>query len=245
MSILKLLQEEGEVSCAALAQGMGVTAMTVWRDLKLLEEQGQLKRIRGGAVRLNGPAEVDFQQKTVQARAAKQRIASFVAKKLLQAGDILILDGGTTVASLAEQLLPSRLTILTNSLPIAQAMQNHVARPSVYLSGGLLRPESGTLVGREAVTFFSRRRAVKFLMSATGLDSEMGVSDPNPQEIEVKKAMAARAGQVILMADASKLGVVSLMQTVPWQRVDKLVIDAPRNDPRLKGTLTSKSIFSV
>jgi DeoR/GlpR family transcriptional regulator of sugar metabolism len=134
---------------------------------------------------------------------------------------------------------------LTNSLAIAHAMQHHRARPSVYLSGGLLRPESGTLVGREAVTFFSRRRATKLLLSATGLDAEAGVSDPNPQEIEVKQAMASRAQEVILMADASKLGVVSLMQTLPWRRVDRLVTDAPRKDPRLQGILSPKRVCSA
>jgi DeoR family fructose operon transcriptional repressor len=243
--ILNILESQGMVSSAELEQGLEVTAMTVWRDLKLLEERGQLKRMRGGAVGLSGPAEVDFQQKAIHARAAKRRIAAYVARKLLQPGDSLILDGGTTIASLAERPLPARLTILTNSLAIAHAMQHHRARPSVYLSGGLLRPESGTLVGREAVTFFSRRRATKLLLSATGLDAEAGVSDPNPQEIEVKQAMASRAQEVILMADASKLGVVSLMQTLPWRRVDRLVTDAPRKDPRLQGILSPKRVCSA
>jgi len=243
--ILDILEARGTVGSAELEQELGVTAMTVWRDLKLLEERGQLKRMRGGAVSLSGPAEIDFNEKVIHARAAKQRIAAYVARKLLKAGDSLILDGGTTVASLAEQPLPERLTVLTNSLAIAHAMQHHRSRPSVYLSGGLLRPESGTLVGREAVTFFSRRRAAKFLMSATGLDAEVGVSDPNPQEIEVKQAMAARAHEVILMADASKLGVVSLMQTLPLRRVDRLITDASRNDKLLRGILASKRICSV
>jgi DeoR/GlpR family transcriptional regulator of sugar metabolism len=243
--ILTFLEAQGTVNSTELEKELKVTAMTVWRDLKLLEERGQLKRMRGGAVRLSGPVEIDFHEKAIHAPAAKQRIAAYVASKLLKAGDSLILDGGTTIASLADQPLPARLTILTNSLPIAEAMQHHRARPSVYLSGGLLRPESGTLVGREAVTFFSRRRAIKFLMSATGLDAEAGVSDPNPQEIEVKQAMASRAQEVILMADASKLGVVSLMQTLPWRRIDRLVTDAPHKDPRLQRTLTQKRICSV
>ncbi len=102
---------------------------------------------------------------------------------------------------------------------------HHPSRPSVQLAGGLLRPESGTVVGREALAFFGRRRANKLFMSATGVDAEAGVTDPNPQEIEVKQAMLASAQQVYLMADASKFGHVSLMQTMPLRRINALVTD--------------------
>jgi DeoR family transcriptional regulator, fructose operon transcriptional repressor len=146
-----------------------------------------------------------------------------------------MLDGGSTVAALAEQALPGRLTILTHSLMVAEALQNHSARPTIYVSGGLLRPESGTMVGRAAMSFFGRRRAPKLFMSATGLDLEAGVTDPNPQEIEVKQAMMKSAEQVILLADSSKFGVVSLMQTAPWRRIHKMVTCAHPEDPLLVG----------
>ena len=200
--------------------------MTIWRDLQLLEERGQLKRMRGGAIRLELEGEVAFTDKAVRARFEKERIAAYVAAHLIAPGDVLILDGGSTVAALADQVLPQRLTILTHSLMIASAFQNHSARPAVYLSGGLLRPESGTLVGREAMTFFGRRRGPKLFLSATGLDAEAGVTDPNPQEIEVKQAMMQSADQIILLGDSSKFGVVSLMQTAPWRRIQKIVTDA-------------------
>ena len=230
--ILERLETDGVVHSRDLQRTLEVTPMTVWRDLQLLEERGQLKRMRGGAMRLEVASEVAFTDKAVRARPQKERIAAYVAAHLIAPGDILILDGGSTVAALAEQVLPQRLTVLTHSLMVASAFQNHSARPAVYLSGGLLRPESGTLVGREAMTFFGRRRAPKLFLSATGLDAEAGVTDPNPQEIEVKQAMMQSAEQVILLADSSKFGVVSLMQTAPWRRIHKIVTNSrgKRND---------------
>ncbi len=221
--ILRLLKEHGEIRCADLETTLKVTSMTVWRDLKLMEERGLLRRVRGGAMANMVADELDYTVKSDQARVAKQRIARYVAANCIEEGDILILDGGTTIASLKDQVLPAGLTILTNSLPVAQALLPHSSRPTVYVSGGLLRPESGTMVGREAVTFFSRRRAVKFLLTATAVDVEAGITDPNPQEIEVKQAMALRADEIILLSDASKFGQVSHMQTLPWRRIDRLV----------------------
>lgn len=231
--ILKRLESTGSVRSADLAADFGVTPMTIWRDLQYLEHCGQLKRMRGGAMRLRYPGESAFDEKRDRAGGAKQRIARRVAEMYLAEGDVLVLDGGTTVAALAGETLPACLSLLTNSLPVARAMMGHVSAPGVFLSGGLLRPESGTLIGREALQFFGNRRSDTFLMSAGGLDLEAGVTDPNPREIEVKQRMAARAGRIILMADAGKIGVVSLMRTLPWRRIDCLVTDAPVDHPLL------------
>jgi DeoR/GlpR family transcriptional regulator of sugar metabolism len=235
--ILNRLENEGQVRSSDLEAYFGVTAMTIWRDLALLEERGQLKRVRGGAMALGSAVELAYAVKSDQARADKMRIARYVASHCIEAGDILILDGGTTIASLAEQELPERLTILTNSLPVAEAMMRHRTQPTVYVSGGLLRAESGTMVGREAITFFSRRRAAKFLISTTAVDLEAGITDPNPQEIEVKQAMAASAKSIILLSDPSKFGQVSHMQTLPWRRIQKMVTSADHDLLRRLGSM--------
>lgn len=239
--ILHLLEMEGMVRSSDLQREFAITAMTVWRDLLLLEERGLLRRMRGGACRVGHPQEAEFSEKSVLHRLAKDRIAARVAATELRAGMVVILDGGTTVAALSNQTLPRRLTVLTNSLPIATALQRHISSPSVYLSGGLLRPESGTLVGRESLSFFGRRRADLFLMSASGVDAEAGITDPNPQEIEIKQAMAARSRKIILLADHSKCAVVSHMQTLPLRRIHTWITDAqipPDLQKALKPTAT-------
>lgn len=225
-AILRYLESEPVVRARQLQQEFDVTAMTIWRDLTELERQGLLKRTRGGAVRVaTHLREEAFSAKVDQAQHAKERIAAYAVAHFMQEGDILIIDGGTTTAALVRQPLPAGLTVLTNSLPVANLLQQHRAAPSVYLCGGLIRTESGTLVGREALSFFSRRHAASLFLSTTALDAEAGVTDPNPQEIEVKQAMAGAARQVILLADASKLNKVSLMQTFPWRRVSHWITD--------------------
>jgi len=223
--IIKRLKSEGLVKSLDLADGLQVTLMTIWRDLKHLEEQGLLRRMRGGALAVETLLEPEFKIKEDRSREAKTMIARHVVANYIRSGDILIIDGGTTSAAVVDQILPAKLTILTNSLPIAHKLMRHPSQPTVYLSGGLLRPESGTLVGREALTFFARRRATTLLISATGIDSHAGITDPNPQEIEVKQVMANSAQKIILMADHSKVGVVSLMETLALRRIDKWVTD--------------------
>jgi len=232
--ILEQLKRSGMVRNTDLLAEFGVSEMTLWRDLKLLEERRQLRRMRGGAMAGEAESEPAFVAKAPREAAAKERIA-VRAVRFLEPGDIVICDGGTTVAALARQRLPERLTVLTNSLPIATELMHHRDRPVVQMAGGLLRPESGTVVGREALTFFGRRRANKLLMSATGIDADAGVTDPNPQEIEVKQAMLASTQEVYLLADASKFGVVSLMQTLPLRRVRVLITDG--RDARLEAAL--------
>lgn len=199
--------------------------MMLWRDLHYLEEQGLLQRVRGGAMQVTQHVEPHFDAKLASSRQAKEALAGWVVRHLIQPGQIVICEGGTTVAEIAGRLDHERLTVLTNSLPVLNRLQLG-AGSAVYGSGGMLREESGTFIGPEAVRFFSRRRADLFLMSATGLDAQAGPMDPNPQEIEVKQAMARSAKATVLIADTSKFGLVSLMPVLPYRRISQVVTNA-------------------
>jgi len=217
--ILDLLEQGGSVTLPALRRVLPVTAMTLWRDLAALEAQGRLHRVRGGAVRSDRAIEPAFDQKARHALGFKRAIAARAAAAFVADGDVLILEG-------LPWLRRPRLTVLTNSLPIlsrAHSCHRHLA---VHASGGMLSLVSGNLVGPEAVAYFQRRRARTFFMSATGLDPATGrLTDPNPVEIEVKRAMAAAADRVVLLLDAGKLGVVSAESVLPLRQVDAIVTD--------------------
>jgi DeoR family fructose operon transcriptional repressor len=228
--ILERLERETSVSVAVFAEEHQVTPMTIWRDLKLLMEQGLLKRVRGGALRAEVLSEEAFNSKLEQSSQVKEQLASYAAREFISQGQVLAFEGGTTVAAIAPHLNQPGLTVLTNSYRILQRVQGLACRPGIYGSGGLLREESGTFVGREALAFFNRRKTDVFFMSATGFDAKFGLTDPNPQEIEVKQVMAAKSRKVVLIADSSKAGVVSLMEVVPWRRVDAFVTDQPVGD---------------
>lgn len=224
--ILEMLEQDGSISLPSLRAVLPVTGMTLWRDLAALEAQGRLRRVRGGAVRPDVAVEPAFSQKTRRALERKRRIAAQAAAEFVEEGDVLILEGGTTVAELLPFLRKPRLTVVTNSLPILSRIQSTHRHLGVHASGGMLSQVSGNLVGPEAVAFFSRRRAHTFFMSATGLDAQLGrITDPNPVEIEVKRAMAASAARIILLLDATKIGVVSVEEVLPLKEVDVLVTD--------------------
>jgi len=229
--ILDLLEEQEVLSTSELSAHLGVTAMTVWRDLKALEEKGELRRLRGRIQRMEHEVEEpDFQSKHDRFSEAKQRIAAYAVKTFIKEGDFLAVDGGTTVAAIARQSLPRQLTVLTNSIHTASVFLRHPSRPMVYACGGQLRERSGTFIGREALRFFDKRRTTRYFLSASGVDAEAGITDLTLEDNEVKQTMAANSGEVVLLADRSKLGLVSLMQVMPWRRIDHLVTDASETD---------------
>jgi DeoR/GlpR family transcriptional regulator of sugar metabolism len=147
-------------------------------------------------------------------------------QRFIQADANLAIDGGTTVACIADQILPENLTILTNSIFTAERFLRHPTKPTVYGCGGLLREASGTFIGKEALSFFSRRRVDRYFLSATGVDREAGITDLTLEDNEVKRAMAASSTEVILLVDQSKFTVRSHMEVLPWRRIDHLVTDA-------------------
>jgi len=223
--ILERLESENAVSTGALLEHLPVTAMTLWRDLRLLEDQGMLKRVRGGAMHAGARREPRFDDKLGQARRAKATVAAEAARRFVRPGETLFLEGGTTVAALAATLDAPDLTVLTNSLPVLQTLRTLGCRPAIHGSGGLLREESGTFVGRHAETFFTRRSARTFFMSAAGLASDVGPMDPNPQEIEVKRAMARASERTILLADGSKWAEAALQVVLPWSKIEAVVTE--------------------
>lgn len=225
--ILALLKEKGHVSAGVLRKRLGVTAMTVWRDLGMLEELGLLRRVRGGAVAVcPGAAENPFEEKSAAERAVKRRIAACAAARFLHEGDTVILEGGTTVAAAVDFLPEKRISIFTNSLPVA--LRVRAMRPDlpIRVTGGWVSPVSGNLTGPEAVREIGKLSASVCFLSATGFNAKLGPTDPNPMEIEVKRAWAAVARKTILLLDHSKFGKRSLAVTIHPRNLSALVTDA-------------------
>lgn len=225
--ILEIIERDVSVDIGLLVSDLQVTKMTIWRDLKELEEHKLITRMRGGAMRRDVANEPTYEIKRPAMQDAKRRIASRVVREFVRPGLSMALDGGTTIGELARQLPSCRLSVLTNSIPITNELIRMAGHNSIHCSGGLLREESATLVGKEAVTFFSRRKTDIFFLSATGLSLESGITDPNPMEIEVKQVMACSARQVVLLLDSSKVGTESLMEVLPLEKIDFLVCDRP------------------
>ncbi len=226
--ILALLRDHGRVSGRDLQSKLGVTAMTVWRDLRVLEEQGLLRRIRGGAESIGRAAgEPDFEAKATSAHAAKMRIAACAVAAFVRPGDTLALEGGTSVAALAYHLPEEKVSILTNSLPVAIHLRKHRPALPLRIIGGWVSPISGNATGPDALKAIHSQSASVCFLSATGFDAERGPTDPNPLEIEVKRALAEISRRVVLLLDSSKFGRGAAAITLHPKRIHALVTDAP------------------
>lgn len=202
--------------------------MTIWRDLKKLEKMGYIQRVRGGAIKSGLPDgyEPFFESKERIYNEQKKKIAQYAAEHLIAKDEIIILEGGTTVGHMISYLSQPNLTILTNGLSALVRIAHHVPRFNVICCGGMLREKSHTFVGPQAEAFFANFHAHKFFLGATGLNLEDGLTDPNPLEIQIKRAMHKCAEQTIVLLDSSKFGVRSLTQIIPFDEIDALVTDA-------------------
>jgi len=226
--IMTLLRNNGEIRIGTLIQEFNITPMTAWRDLQCLAEQGLLRRVRGGA-RLPGNAmgEPNFETKTSSAGLAKSRIAFAALREFVREGDIIAMEGGTTVAALIDQLPERRISVVTNSLPIA--LQIRAVRPAlpVRVIGGWLSSVSGNTTGPDALKEAKHMKISVFFMSATGWNQACGPMDPNPLEIEIKRAFAASAARVVLLMDSSKFQITSTSVMIHPRRIHALITDAP------------------
>lgn len=225
--ILEDIETQGVGTIAEFSKKYGVSEMTIRRDLKILEEQGHVERTHGGAVRRRASViEPRYAAKQVLHKSLKERIARYAAEKLVGDDDIIILEGGTTVTTMARYLTAKQnLTIVTHGLYTTNELQPLLPRATIICTGGILRDVSFTFVGPVTERFFHEFHANKVFLSATGLTFEAGFTDPSMLETQVKKAMISSADQIIMLLDSSKFGVKSLTTVLPADGADLLVTD--------------------
>jgi DeoR family transcriptional regulator of aga operon len=205
--IAERVRETGSVTVAMLEAEFKVSPMTARRDLAILEQEGRVRRTHGGAV-LPGFAghEDSFQQRVEEAVEAKRRL-SRAAVALLEPGETVFIDSSTTAYHAATRLLTEgvRTTILTNSLPVMQLFSGKET-PQVDLVGlgGSLRKLTLSYVGPQAVRAAHAHFADKTFLSVKGLTPDGYLTDPDPLEAEIKRAMIERAEEPVLLVDGRK-----------------------------------------
>ena len=225
----RLVQARRIVRVEDLVAELGVSGATVRRDLHALETRGALRRVHGGAVAENGRQnEPLFDDKTALAAAEKQRIAE-AALRLIQPRDSVFLDGGSTVLALARRLRDrTDLTVVTNSLRVALELAG--GGPPLILIGGELRRLSQVFVGPLTRFSIDQLHVDRAFMGTIGLTPEAGLTTTDPREAYTKALVMAHAGQVVLLADRSKLGKVSFARFGALSDLHTLITDrgAPR-----------------
>jgi DeoR family transcriptional regulator, fructose operon transcriptional repressor len=224
------LDKHGVVKISPAAKHFDVSEMTIRRDLLELESLGMARRVRGGAVAV---LPVAFEGRH-QARAkAKTRIAAKV-RPLIPGSGAIGLDASSTLVRLATALDRAReLLVITNGYESFVALQD---KPGITatLTGGNLDPRTGSLNGPLACRAASSLLLNKLFLSAAAVDASVGSSETSVEEAEVKRAMVAVAGEIVLCVDSSKLGTRSIVPVVEWDQVSLLVTELEPSDARLK-----------
>ncbi len=240
-AILDLINAHGAVEVTDLVGRFNVSEMTIRRDLDILEHKSLLRRVHGGAVNDRGRSyEPPFITRSLAHQAEKERIGR-AAAGLVENGDSLTLDVGTTTLEVARNLLEKQnLTILTACFQIGALLADH---PGIHLilSGGILRSGELSMVGHLAERFFEDFYVDKLFLAAAGIDFDAGLTEYNLEDTLVKKAMLRNAKEIILVADASKFNRIAFTAIAPLKSVNRIVTNR-EVDPEIVRRLEDKNI---
>lgn len=224
--VLARIQQDGRALVGELSAQLGISRITIRKDLEYLQSKGLIQRTHGGALSMQSGSLFDpsLLEKEKLHHKEKQRIAA-AAIKLVQEGHCVILDSGTTTTAIARALRHfSRLTVITNAVNIAAELSG--TDFEVILTGGTLRKNSFSLVGPQAEDVLRDMHADIVFLGVDGFDPRTGVSTPNVLESRVNRAMVHAAQIVVAVCDSTKFGRRSLALIVPSTEIDIVITDA-------------------
>ena len=225
--ILDELRRTGGVRVSELTELLGVSDMTIRRDLEQLAADGVLQKVHGGAV-LSGNVteEPGFEAKRALEQPAKRAIAARAAQ-LVKASTAIAISAGTTTWAMAQHLATVRgLTVVTNSTTVADtiASMGDPTQQTVILTGGV-RTRSAALVGPVADLTIRSLHVDQLFLGAHGFDARAGLTTPNLAEAETNRALISSAREVIALVDSTKWGIVGLADFGALSAVDVLISD--------------------
>jgi DeoR/GlpR family transcriptional regulator of sugar metabolism len=219
------MQRDGEIQVHDLADDLGCSEMTIRRDLDALERDGVVRRVHGGAVRVQlRRDELPYAVRALEAIDAKQRIGRAVAE-LCADGETVIVDSGTTALEVARALHGRPVTVLPLGL---RALLELADDPAVRLiaPGGEVRPGELVVTGDLAEVAFERLRFDTFVLGCCGIDGSEGVTTHVPADARVKRAACAAARRTIVVGDSSKVGLVAFGHVCGLRVPERFVTDA-------------------
>jgi len=211
----------GTTQVTELAAAFGVSEMTVRRDLRDLESEGKLMRVHGGAVSV--AAEPSFAEIEVERPAVKDAIGA-AAAALVDDGQTIVLDIGTTTLALARHLRGRTLTVITSNLAAYEELLGEESIELVLL-GGIVRRNYRSLVGVLAEDALRQLRAEIAFLGASGIGPDLGILDTTMVEVPIKRAMMDAAERCVLLADSAKFGMRGVVRICGPERLHALVTD--------------------
>lgn len=219
--VLELLMNDSSIGTSAISKKLNVSIVTIRSDLNSLAEQGLLIRTRGGAVPAFHPSITERQKYRTD---VKERIAKEAAK-LINDGDTVMIEAGTTASMVAKFLLGKRnVRVVSNSmLLLPYARMN----PSLHVTivGGVFTPETESVLGSSAIKCFEQYHVDHAFIGTDGFSKERGLSNHHVDAAEVVRCMRERADKTVLLADSSKVNKNGFVSVMPLQKVDQIITD--------------------
>ncbi len=225
-ALLELIKSRDRVSIQEMVDHLGVSAVTVRKDLEKLAQRGDVLRTFGGAVLTRG-AELDptIQERT-RLHEREKRLIGASAAQLIQPGENIIIDAGSTTLMMVQHLRGiGSLHVITAALNVALEAGSLPLVTVIVPGTGMLDPITMSLEGPEVEEAYGRLHADKYFMGLRGVDLQHGFMDTNIRRIRLKQSMIRAARQTIALADSSKLGRSSLVQIAPLGSISSLVTD--------------------
>lgn len=223
--------QAGEVDVAELSERFGVSASTVRRDLQRLSQENAVRRTYGGAILAERHHETSLAERQIAQGRQKQAIAR-AAAAMIEDGDSLILDAGSTLMALGPFLKGRTLRIVTNNVALLPFLAKEPGL-DVTVLGGTLRPTGMGTVGALAFDAMRRITADRLFTSADGVVAGRGLCEASQDQVALKSLMMQQARQVVVLADTTKLGRAEVSYWAPLPARWQLITDAPAAHPEV------------
>lgn len=222
--LLELITRQGYATLDELVRVIGVSESTIRRDLESLDLSGSIKRTHGGAIYPGEVRSMPAFDERMATAAAEKRAIGVAAANLLEDGDTVLLDGGTTTMEVAKALVGRRLQVVTNSLPIAQLLASS-QQTDLILIGGYIYPRTGVALGPLAIASMQSIRVRTAILGAGGIVAE-GIFNSNSLLVETERQMMSCGQEVMIVADHTKFGRLALARLCGLDEIDHVVFDA-------------------
>lgn len=239
--ILNLLKKRGVVKLQELVTATDSSESTVRRDLIQLEKQHLLKRVHGGAALLQGKGlEPSIAEKSAKNLQEKKRIAAFAAS-LVQNGDCIYLDAGSTTFEMIPHIIDKQVTVVTNGVNHLEALVAN--RVKAYVLGGMMKASTKAIIGSVALENIRRYRFDRCFLGVNGIHPQLGYTTPDPEEALLKQAALQLSGQTYVLADHSKFSEISFAKIADLEEAALITDEVPKDTRQFYEEKTS--LFEV
>jgi DeoR family transcriptional regulator, fructose operon transcriptional repressor len=228
-ALAEQLSSSGSLRIEDLATQFQVSTMTIRRDLQALEDDGLVRRVRGGAVSGAEP----FEAREHRAGRAKQQIARKLATLVPSGGFGICMDASSTVCTLAASMpAADNLSVVTDGIETFLTLSRD-PRVHAYLTGGQKDPNAGSLIGPVASSVLKQFSFARAFLSAAAVDPSYGTSEFSAEECEIKRLMAELSDHVVVAVDSQKLSTGAAARSLHWDGIDLMVTELDPSDARL------------